>query len=179
KGAVRIEAGATYVWTVREGIVQRVGIVRGQETETGIEIKQGLHDGDVVVVSPQANLANGGKVSVGTKGNGTMQCMHHHLKVIGKHRHIPLPCLKVLSSQAHEGCVVACAMTRRLGPIFNAANDAVAQALSTTRRAELVRGGGYISPQYSRHGHVPSQGVTTMGRLANKHILQGPVLIFG
>src|SRR5215475_6451384 len=67
KGAVRIEAGATYVWTVREGIVQRVGIVRGQETETGIEIKQGLHDGDVVVVSPQANLANGRKVSVGTE----------------------------------------------------------------------------------------------------------------
>src|SRR6266568_2893298 len=97
--------------------------------------------------------------------------MHHHLNVIGKHRHIPLPCLKVLSSQVHEGCVVACAMTRRLGPIFNAANDAVAQALSTTRRAELVRGGGYISPKCSRHGHVPSQGVTTMGRRANKHIL--------
>src|SRR5262249_45664928 len=87
--------------------------------------------------------------------------------------------LKVLSSQVHEGCVVACAMTRRLGPIFNAANDAVEQALSTTSRAELVRGGGYISPKCSRHGHVQSQGVTTMGRLANKHILQGPVLIFG
>jgi len=37
----------------------------------------------------------------------------------------------------HEGCVVACAMTRRLGSIFNAANDAVAQALSTTRLAEV------------------------------------------
>jgi RND family efflux transporter MFP subunit len=67
KGAVRIAEGATSVWTVREGIVHRVGIVRGQETETGIEIKQGLHDGDVVVVSPQANLANGRKVSVGTE----------------------------------------------------------------------------------------------------------------
>jgi len=67
KGAVSIEAGDTSVWTVREGIVQRVGIVRGQETETGIEIKQGLHDGDVVVVSPQANLAHGRKVSVGTE----------------------------------------------------------------------------------------------------------------
>jgi len=67
KGAVRIEEGETSVWTVREGIVQRVGIVRGQETETGIEIKQGLNDGDVVVVSPQANLANGRKVSVGTE----------------------------------------------------------------------------------------------------------------
>jgi RND family efflux transporter MFP subunit len=67
KGAVRIEEGETSVWTVREGIVHRVGIVRGQETETGIEIKQGLNDGDVVVVSPQANLANGRKVSVGTE----------------------------------------------------------------------------------------------------------------
>ena len=67
KGAVRIEEGATYVWTVREGIVHRVGIVRGPETETGIEIKQGLKDGDVVVVSPPANLANGRKVSVGTE----------------------------------------------------------------------------------------------------------------
>ncbi len=70
KGAIRSEQGETYVWTVREGIVQRVGIVRGQETETGIEIKQGLNDGDVVVVSPQANLASGRRVSVGTESNG-------------------------------------------------------------------------------------------------------------
>src|SRR3989442_3789218 len=67
KGALRSEEGEAYVWTVRESIVKRVGIVRGQETETGIEIKQGLNDGDVVVVSPQANLANGRKVSVGTE----------------------------------------------------------------------------------------------------------------
>jgi len=70
KGAVRIEEGETYVWTVREGLVQRVGIVRGQETETGIEVEQGLNDGDVIVVSPQANLANGGTVVVGTESNG-------------------------------------------------------------------------------------------------------------
>src|SRR6266550_2159955 len=73
KGAVRIEEGKTYVWTVREGIVQHVGIVRGQETETGIEIKQGLNDGDVVVVSPQAKLANGRKVSIGTESNRRMK----------------------------------------------------------------------------------------------------------
>ncbi len=73
KGAVRIEEGKTYVWTVREGVVQRVGVVRGQETETGIEIKQGLKDGDVVVVSSQANLANGRKVSVGRESNGRMK----------------------------------------------------------------------------------------------------------
>jgi RND family efflux transporter MFP subunit len=68
KSAVRIEEGETYVWTVREGIAQRVGIVRGQETEAGIEITQGLDDGDVVVVSPEANLANGRRVSGGSAG---------------------------------------------------------------------------------------------------------------
>src|SRR5258708_5020329 len=73
KGAVRIEEGKTYAWTVRKGIVQRVGIVRGQETETGIEIKQGLNDGDVVVLSPHANIANGKKVSVGTESKGRMK----------------------------------------------------------------------------------------------------------
>ena len=73
KGAVRIEEGETYVWTVREGIVQRVGIVRGQETETGIEVEQGLNDGDVVVVSPQANLATGGRVVVETESGGRLK----------------------------------------------------------------------------------------------------------
>jgi acetyl-CoA C-acetyltransferase len=47
-----------------------------------------------------------------------------------------------MRSQVHEGCVVACAMKRRLGPIFNAANDAVERALSKTSLSELVRGVG-------------------------------------
>ncbi len=47
-----------------------------------------------------------------------------------------------MRSRVHEGCVVACAMKRRLGPIFNIANAAVEQALSKTSLAELVRGVG-------------------------------------
>jgi DNA-binding IscR family transcriptional regulator len=47
-----------------------------------------------------------------------------------------------MRSQVHDRCVVACAMKRRLGPIFNAANDAVEQALSKTSLVELVRGVG-------------------------------------
>ena len=47
-----------------------------------------------------------------------------------------------MRSQVHEGCMVVCAMERRLGPIFNAAKDAVEQALSKTSLAELVRGVG-------------------------------------
>ena len=47
-----------------------------------------------------------------------------------------------MRSQVHERCMVACAMKRRLRPIFDAANDAVEQALSRTSLAELVRGVG-------------------------------------
>jgi hypothetical protein len=47
-----------------------------------------------------------------------------------------------MRSQVHERCVVACAMKRRLGPIFNAANDAVERALSKTSLAELIHGVG-------------------------------------
>jgi Rrf2 family protein len=44
-----------------------------------------------------------------------------------------------MRGQVREACVVARAMKRRLGPIFDAANDAVEQALSKTSLAELVR----------------------------------------
>src|SRR5258707_4637306 len=45
-----------------------------------------------------------------------------------------------MRGQVHERCAVACAMKRRLGPIFNSANRAVEPALSKTRLAELIRG---------------------------------------
>jgi len=47
-----------------------------------------------------------------------------------------------MRSQVHKGCMVVCPTKRRLGPIFNAANDAVEQAPSKTSLAELVRGVG-------------------------------------
>ena len=47
-----------------------------------------------------------------------------------------------MRSKVHERCTVACAMKRRLGAIFNAANNAVEQALNKTSLAELVRGVG-------------------------------------
>src|SRR5437870_8248181 len=64
KSAVRVEEGEAYVWTVREGIVRRVSVVCGLTTETGIEVRQGLKDGDSVVITPDVKLVNGGKVSV-------------------------------------------------------------------------------------------------------------------
>ena len=64
KSAVRHDEGEAYVWTVREGIVGRVSVVCGLTTETGIEVRQGLKDGDSVVITPDVKLVNGGKVSV-------------------------------------------------------------------------------------------------------------------
>ena len=64
KRAVRHDEGEAYVWTVREGIVRRVSVVCGLTTETGIEVRQGLKDGDSVVITPDVKLVNGGKVSV-------------------------------------------------------------------------------------------------------------------
>jgi RND family efflux transporter MFP subunit len=64
KSAVRHDEGEAYVWTVREGIVRRVSVVCGLTTETGIEVRQVLKDGDSVVITPDVKLVNGGKVSV-------------------------------------------------------------------------------------------------------------------
>jgi RND family efflux transporter MFP subunit len=64
KSAVRHDEGEAHVWTVREGIVRRVSVVCGLTTETGIEVRQGLKDGDSVVITPDVKLVNGGKVSV-------------------------------------------------------------------------------------------------------------------
>src|SRR5712664_1727319 len=64
KSAVRHDEGEAYVWTVREGIVRRVSVVCGLTTETGTEVRQGLKDGDSVVITPDVKLVNGGKVSV-------------------------------------------------------------------------------------------------------------------
>jgi RND family efflux transporter MFP subunit len=65
KRAIRTEGNESYVWTVHDGTVRRVGISIGRETETGVEVSQGLKDGDMVVTMPQVNLSDGTKVSIG------------------------------------------------------------------------------------------------------------------
>jgi HlyD family secretion protein len=41
---------------------RRVSVVKGSETQSGVEVRQGLQDGDVLIVAPPANLANGHQV---------------------------------------------------------------------------------------------------------------------
>ena len=64
KDAVRADGGETYVWAVRGGLARRVPIVRGQDVEAGVEVKQGLKDGDILVLAPPATLSDGLKVLV-------------------------------------------------------------------------------------------------------------------
>lgn len=65
KSAVQTDQQGAYVWTVHDGIVRRAAIRGGRAMETGIEVTQGLKDGDVVVVSSQSSLSEGQKVSLG------------------------------------------------------------------------------------------------------------------
>jgi len=64
KDTVRADGGETYVWAVRGGLARRVPIVRGRDVEAGVEVKQGLKDGDILVLAPPANLSDGLKVFV-------------------------------------------------------------------------------------------------------------------
>ena len=65
KSAIRTEGNESYVWTVHDGIARRVGISIRRKTETGVEVSLGLKDGDMVVTTPQVNLSDGTKVSIG------------------------------------------------------------------------------------------------------------------
>lgn len=64
KDTVRTDGGETYVWAVRGDLARRVPIVRGRDVESGVEVKQGLKDGDILVLAPPANLSDGLRVFV-------------------------------------------------------------------------------------------------------------------
>ena len=62
KKAIVPEGGESYVWTIRDGAAARVPIKRGRELEDGVEVREGLSDGDIVIVEPPAGLKEGQKV---------------------------------------------------------------------------------------------------------------------
>lgn len=62
KKAIMTEGGASYVWTIRDGAASRVPIKRGRELEDGVEVREGLNDGDTVIVEPPPGLKEGQKV---------------------------------------------------------------------------------------------------------------------
>jgi RND family efflux transporter MFP subunit len=63
-GAVKVDGNESYVWTVRNGVAYRVNVICGKRAESGVEIVQGLSDGDSVVVTPEVKLVDGAQVLV-------------------------------------------------------------------------------------------------------------------
>lgn len=57
--SVQREGSKSYVWTVRNGMAKRISILVGREMVSGIEVKQGLKDGDILIVAPPTNLSDG------------------------------------------------------------------------------------------------------------------------
>jgi RND family efflux transporter MFP subunit len=60
--AVVREGNDYYVWTVSRGVAKRLSVLRGSQTESGVEVREGLRDGDIVVVASPASLSEGQKV---------------------------------------------------------------------------------------------------------------------
>ena len=62
KGAIKTDGTDSYVWIVRDGMAKRATIVRGREIETGVEVTQGVEDGDVVIIAAEVALKDGLRV---------------------------------------------------------------------------------------------------------------------
>jgi multidrug efflux pump subunit AcrA (membrane-fusion protein) len=69
KSAIHIEGTESYVWTVRDGMAKRATIVRGRETEAGIEVTQGVKDGDIVIIGAAVALKDGLEVRSDQSGS--------------------------------------------------------------------------------------------------------------
>ena len=64
KAAVRAEGGTSYVFVVRDGVVERRAITVGGADGDRVEVRGGLQSGDRVVVSPPESLRDGMAVVV-------------------------------------------------------------------------------------------------------------------
>jgi RND family efflux transporter MFP subunit len=60
--SIQHEGSESYVWTVRDGTARRVSIAPGGKTESGVEVRQGLQEGDVLIIAPLTNLTEGERV---------------------------------------------------------------------------------------------------------------------
>ena len=69
KSAIHTEGTESYVWIVRDGMAKRATIVRGREIETGVEVTQGVKDGDVVIIAAAVALKDGLRVRADQPGS--------------------------------------------------------------------------------------------------------------
>jgi HlyD family secretion protein len=67
--AVLREESSSYVWTVKSGEARRAPIIRGADIEAGVEVHEGLNDGEVIITNPTTNLSEGQKVRLTGQGS--------------------------------------------------------------------------------------------------------------
>ena len=60
--AILHERGNSYVWTLRNGVAKRVSVIQGGENQSGVEVRRGLSDGDVLIIAPPSQLSDGQRV---------------------------------------------------------------------------------------------------------------------
>src|SRR5262245_40709813 len=69
KSAIHTEGTESYVWVVRDGMAKRTTIVRDREIETGVEVTQGVKDGDIVIIAAAVSLKDGLRVRSDQSGS--------------------------------------------------------------------------------------------------------------
>ena len=62
RGAIRREGDVTVVFVVRDGTVERRAVTEGRVTGSDAEVRAGLREGEIVVVSPPEQLKDGDPV---------------------------------------------------------------------------------------------------------------------
>lgn len=65
QSAVKGSRAQFFVWELRDGTVHRTPVIRGSNTETGIEISSGLRGGERVVTAAPVELHDGERVNSG------------------------------------------------------------------------------------------------------------------
>jgi len=63
KKAIVTDGVASVVWVVRDGTAYRIPITAGREFQDGVEVRNGLDAGELVIVEPPAGLQNGSRVT--------------------------------------------------------------------------------------------------------------------
>src|SRR5258706_15293845 len=107
----------------------------GDEGTTSEAIAESLQTNPVVVRKILKLLEREGLVAlrpgrhggVGLRRSASRITLGHIYKAVEKETGV-----FAMRRQVHEGCPVGCAMKRRPGPIFNAANEAAEEPLSKT-----------------------------------------------
>jgi RND family efflux transporter MFP subunit len=65
RAAIRREGDVTVVFVVRDGAIERRAVTEGRATGGDVEVRAGLREGEVVVVSPPEQLKDGDRVETG------------------------------------------------------------------------------------------------------------------